>query len=301
MRPAVLLASITLFFGCDQDLQAVQDWDGTEPRISVDDGYTADTSDFTPTNGSGHQACYLGNDRAGTTCLPVHAGVLGGYPSPLDSRYTAPTRFIDLNMTSPSLKLAPNFAIGEIAQAYKGRYGVVQPHAIASLQRVRDALGPVIVNSGYRDPAYNRAVGGATSSRHMYGDAFDMRASNATLSTLSARCRSEGADYVSVYNSHVHCDWRGKQLTPAFYPTASGGWYSSVDSEVFADLRLVHGKFVVDHEGFDEGEPLIEWFAYDDDGYLIGQGLGEPLPPADASSVEIHVGQVIVIDEPLRG
>lgn len=43
------------------------------------------------------------------------------------------------------------------------------------LERVRTALGrPVVVTSGYRGPAVNKAVGGVTSSDHMSGQAADI-------------------------------------------------------------------------------------------------------------------------------
>lgn len=43
------------------------------------------------------------------------------------------------------------------------------------LQRVRDTLGvPVVVTSGYRAPAVNRAVGGVSSSDHQKGLAADI-------------------------------------------------------------------------------------------------------------------------------
>lgn len=43
------------------------------------------------------------------------------------------------------------------------------------LERVRSTLGvPVVVTSGYRCPALNRAVGGVTSSDHTQGHAADI-------------------------------------------------------------------------------------------------------------------------------
>ena len=44
------------------------------------------------------------------------------------------------------------------------------------LQKVRDILNrPIIITSGYRSPAHNRAVGGATNSQHLYAKAADCR------------------------------------------------------------------------------------------------------------------------------
>jgi zinc D-Ala-D-Ala carboxypeptidase len=42
------------------------------------------------------------------------------------------------------------------------------------MERIRDALGhPIIVTSGYRSPALNRAVGGVATSAHVEGLACD--------------------------------------------------------------------------------------------------------------------------------
>lgn len=44
------------------------------------------------------------------------------------------------------------------------------------LDPLREAWGaPIIVSSGYRSPKLNRAVGGAKTSQHMYGQAADIR------------------------------------------------------------------------------------------------------------------------------
>lgn len=44
---------------------------------------------------------------------------------------------------------------------------------------VRDKMGCMIaINSGYRPPDVNRAIGGASRSRHVTGDALDMRPAN---------------------------------------------------------------------------------------------------------------------------
>lgn len=49
------------------------------------------------------------------------------------------------------------------------------------LQPLRNAYGkPIFVNSGYRSPTLNKAIGGATNSQHMLGQAADITAKNTT-------------------------------------------------------------------------------------------------------------------------
>ena len=45
------------------------------------------------------------------------------------------------------------------------------------LQPVRDEVGPLRVNSGYRGLALNKAVGGSKTSQHCFGEAADFESS----------------------------------------------------------------------------------------------------------------------------
>lgn len=42
------------------------------------------------------------------------------------------------------------------------------------VQKVRDNFGPTVINSGYRGPELNAAIGGASSSQHCKGEAVDI-------------------------------------------------------------------------------------------------------------------------------
>ena len=42
------------------------------------------------------------------------------------------------------------------------------------VQPVRDHFGPTVINSGYRGPALNTAVGGSSKSQHCKGEAADI-------------------------------------------------------------------------------------------------------------------------------
>lgn len=247
------------------------------------------------------EACYPGQDETWSTCLPlVELVPLPSdyvYPAPLGGsvQYTEPALFLDLTTADPALKLAPNFQLDELAQEWKGDYAVVQPHAIESIQAVRDVLGPLVVNSGYRSPGYNAGISGsASSSRHMYGDGFDLDPVSATLDDLHDECWAQGAGYVGVYTTHIHCDWRDDPVDPYFFGLAT----ASILADTLAPAP-VHAAEIVDQagvlsapaEGWDEGEPLRRWWAWDANGDLVAYEESETfLPPADAVEVIVNVG-----------
>ena len=75
-----------------------------------------------------------------------------------------------------STKLTPHITVGEFALGQEARRFTAQ-HQVdtaaelaAFLERARTAFGgkPVIITSGYRPPAVNRSVGGASGSEHLY-------------------------------------------------------------------------------------------------------------------------------------
>jgi uncharacterized protein YcbK (DUF882 family) len=77
------------------------------------------------------------------------------------------------------MNLTKNFSLAEFAS----RDGSPTPPAVIEnlkalaeqLQIIRDYVGhPIKVNSGYRSPAYNKAVGGAQNSQHLLGKAADI-------------------------------------------------------------------------------------------------------------------------------
>ena len=65
--------------------------------------------------------------------------------------------------------------------------------ALDKLQARRDRLGkPPIFRSAYRSPVHNRAVGGATRSKHFNGAAFDIAMANHDPVPFEAAAREVG-------------------------------------------------------------------------------------------------------------
>lgn len=85
------------------------------------------------------------------------------------------------------------------------------------LQPLRDALNvPVIVNSGYRSPEVNKAVGGATNSSHLRGLAADIVVRSLTPTELSHYIARSNLPWDSIIcePSWVHVQIAEESSTP---------------------------------------------------------------------------------------
>ena len=85
------------------------------------------------------------------------------------------------------MRLSKNFVLSEITHSNTAkRLGIdndptkkhlqnMQRIVDILLQPLRDALGPIRISSGYRNPSLNRAIGGSRSSQHCKGQALDIQ------------------------------------------------------------------------------------------------------------------------------
>ena len=87
----------------------------------------------------------------------------------------------------------------------------IEALCIKVLQPLRDHYGrPVIITSGYRCEALNRAIGGSSTSQHMKGEAADFTVSGVPITdTIQViRNRLEYDQLILEYNSWIHCSYR---------------------------------------------------------------------------------------------
>lgn len=80
---------------------------------------------------------------------------------------------------------------------------------VNKLQKIRDHFNaPITINSAYRTESYNKKVGGAKSSYHMKGQAFDIVVSGHTPLEVARFAESIGVPGIIQYNTFVHVDSR---------------------------------------------------------------------------------------------
>lgn len=87
----------------------------------------------------------------------------------------------------------------------------VNGELVAILEFVRSKFGkPVVINSGYRTPSYNRKIGGAKFSQHMYGRAADIVVEDVKPEVVyNCLCEAfPNSCGFGLYASFVHVDCR---------------------------------------------------------------------------------------------
>lgn len=77
-------------------------------------------------------------------------------------------------VVSPAAWDYPHFRPHEFADPTSGEIGMTL-HFMECIENLRKRYGkPIRINSGWRSPDHNRAVGGSPHSQHLYGRAADL-------------------------------------------------------------------------------------------------------------------------------
>ena len=120
------------------------------------------------------------------------------------------------------MKISDNFSLDQftISQTAirKGIDNSPTPEALFSLEQLcKKVLEPLLpkgfkfsINSGYRGPALNKAIGGAKDSQHCKGQAVDLNPLNMTVEEFYQGIIKSGVPYdqiIQEFNSWVHVSY----------------------------------------------------------------------------------------------
>jgi zinc D-Ala-D-Ala carboxypeptidase len=122
----------------------------------------------------------------------------------------------------------------------------INTEAIDKLQALRDRLGkPLIVRSAYRSPEHNRAVGGATRSKHLDGAAFAIAMTNHDPVAFEAAVREVGFLGFGFYprSAFTHTEFGPARQWGERFPVRETAFAAETPParEVLADSRTMKG------------------------------------------------------------
>lgn len=111
-------------------------------------------------------------------------------------------------------KLSTNFRVKEFACTDGSDPIFIDSDLVNVLQKIRTHFGKsVVINSAYRTPTKNKAVGGTTYSQHLYGKAADISISGVSPKKVAAYAEKLLPDKggIGIYATFTHIDVRSNK------------------------------------------------------------------------------------------
>ena len=115
------------------------------------------------------------------------------------------------------VRLSPHFKLGEFLNLVRYPENIPSMQVVANLtygchqllEPARLIVGPIIINSGYRNEAVNRQVGGVKNSQHLFGQAADIRPKDPSqfLHLVDFFKSWEYTDQLLTGNGWLHISW----------------------------------------------------------------------------------------------
>jgi uncharacterized protein YcbK (DUF882 family) len=125
----------------------------------------------------------------------------------LNSQNEADSLWLHVSVLSDSFRLSRNFNLREFKSKDHTDLVLIHPALILGLQHLRDHVQrSITINSGYRSPAHNTAMGGATNSMHTKGMAADIVISGMTPIQVASLAHDMGFGGIKAYPTFTHID-----------------------------------------------------------------------------------------------
>lgn len=146
-------------------------------------------------------------------------------------------------------KVSKHFRVREFASKDGADKVLIDDDLVKLLENIREAAGgkAVTINSGYRSPEHNKAVGGVSNSQHVKGTAADIVVAGTDPLTVGqiAEHYLNTKGGIGVYRSFTHVDTRanrsrwdqrsGKQVVVSGWP----GWEDDMDISKLTDEQVL--------------------------------------------------------------
>ena len=110
--------------------------------------------------------------------------------------------------------VSKNFKVKEFACKDGSDPVFISKELVDVLQKIRSHFGkPVNINSAYRTATYNKKVGGATYSQHLYGTAADIVVTGVEPKKVAAYAETlmPNSGGIGIYSNFTHIDVRVKK------------------------------------------------------------------------------------------
>lgn len=107
-----------------------------------------------------------------------------------------------------NMKLSEHFTLSEFACKDGSKDIIVDYELIERLEMLRAEIGgnPVIIVSGYRTRTYNKQCGGISTSKHLKGEAGDIKVKRKKPIEIAYAAEKIGFKGIGVYPTFTHVD-----------------------------------------------------------------------------------------------
>jgi hypothetical protein len=151
------------------------------------------------------------------------------------------------------MNLSPNFTLAELTHSNTGKArGIPNVPSDAELERLkRLALAleklraelrvPISITSGFRNFATNKAVGGATKSRHLVGDAADISIGNHDRRKLLQAAINAGFRGIGLGKTFLHVDLRPAKTVWPYQNGSTPLWVPALGRDPVATAKRMLG------------------------------------------------------------
>lgn len=186
-------------------------------------------------------------------------------------------------------KVSKHFRVREFASKDGSDKVLIDDDLVTLLEDIREAAGgkAVTINSGYRSPEHNAAVGGVSNSQHVKGTAADIVVDGTdplTVGQIAEHFLNKKGG-IGVYQTFTHVDTRttrsrwdqrsGKQVVVSGWP----GWkedemdISKLTDDQILELANRLTEVLGKQPPSDWSEDAREWA--EDEGYIKGDENGD--------------------------